>query len=56
MDREKTLAIFVLVWPLPSLLVAEEGPGANSGPSYPILSLLTLAPAPPADELGVHRP
>ena len=55
-EREKVLAIRVSVRLPPSSLVAEQGLGANSESSCPILSLLTLVLAPPADELGIRRP
>jgi len=51
----KTLAIRVLVQPLPPSLVVEPGLGANSEPSCSISGQLDPVLAPPANELGIYR-
>ena len=55
MGREKVLAIHVLVQPLPPFSAAEQGLGANSGPSYPTPSPSDQVPAPPAGEPAGHH-
>ena len=55
-EGEKTLAIHVLVGPLLSLLAAEQGLGANNGPSCPTPSPSDQVLAPPAGEPVDHHP